>query len=297
MTPTRRRPPPLLPSARDTDWPLFVVVAILATLACAAAIGARATWSATGAWSSELAAALTIQVRSTPRLSAQAAAAEAADIASALPGVDAARPLTRAESERLLAPWFGDDGLPADIPLPGLVDVRLSAEQPATAADLEAALRARDIAASVDDHARWAGPLRRVTQAARGLALVIVVLLGAAAAAVVSYAVRASLVARQDVIEVLHMAGAPDRFIAGEFMTRFSALGARAGLAGAVVATIIAGALSLATDVGTAAQEYLPRFQLNGVDIAILIAAPAITAGVAALTARRTVLQALQRIL
>ncbi len=293
----RSRGPDLLPASSQTDRPLFVVVAILTALACAAGMGARATWSVTGAWTAELAGAATVQVRASAGLTSEAAALEAADIARSLPGVADARALPRREAEALLEPWFGPDGLPADVPLPGLVDVRFEATQPAQASDVAAALAARGLDVLVDDHSRWAGPLMRAASAARGLALVIVALLTAAAAAVISYAVRASLNARRDIVDVLHMAGAGDGFIAREFMDRFITLGLRAGLAGAVMAAFLAVLLMSATHASATAEEYFPSFRLAPWDVLILLTAPPAAAGVAALTARRTVLQALRQML
>ncbi len=294
MSADRRHAPPLLPPQPEADRPLFWVMAILTALACASAVGARATWSATGAWTAELASAVTVQIRPEGRGSAHAAAQTAADVIAGVPGVAQARGLTRSEAEALLEPWFGRGGVPDDIPLPGLVDVRLTAHQPAQARDLEAALAAAGLAGIVDDHARWARPLRRSANAARGLALALTSLLAGAASLVISHAVRASLAVRRDVVDILHLVGAHPQFIARQFQARFLSLGARAGLMGAVGAAALAGGLMIATD-ASAAQEYFPSFRIAAADGAILVLAPLGAAAVAAWTARATVLHALQR--
>ncbi len=273
---------------------MFWVMAILTALACASAVGARATWSATGAWTAELSAALTVQVRADGARPPQAAAQAAADVIAQVPGVASARALTRTEAEALLEPWFGRGGVPDDIPLPGLVDVQLGAGRPAEARDLEAALATAGLEGIVDDHGRWARPLRRSANAARGLAFTLLGLLAGAASLVISHAVRASLAVRRDVVDILHLVGARPEFIARQFQARFLSLGARAGLTGAVTAAALAGVFMVATD-ASATQEYFPSFRIAPADALILLAAPVGAAAVAAWTARATVLHALQR--
>ena len=51
------------------------------------------------------------------------------------------------------------------------------------------------------------------------------------------------LAARRDVVEVLHLSGAKDRYIAGLFQRRFAFLAARAGGYGALAAIVLAGLL------------------------------------------------------
>jgi len=55
-----------------------------------------------------------------------------------------------------------------------------------------------------------------------GWARGVFVLIAAAAAAVVAFATRAGLAGRRDVVEVLHMTGAEDGFIARLFQVRFA---------------------------------------------------------------------------
>jgi cell division transport system permease protein len=284
---------PLLPPSPRADRPLMFVIAVIVALACVAAIAARAAWSAADAWTADLAGVRTVEVRPQGDESAEAAAARAAATLGAVEGVTSARALTRAEIDALLAPWFGAGGAPAGAPLPGLVDVRLDRVAPARANDLLVALDALGMDGEVDEHDRWTDDIRRAAGAARALALVAFLALLAAAAAVTSFATRASFAARSDVVDVLHVVGAADSFIARAFTGRFLQLGLRAGLVGAA----LAGAAGLAAVLLTQGigEELVPRFRFARVDIVILALAPLASAAVAALTARETVRAALTR--
>lgn len=291
------RPQPLLPPARDTDRPLFLVVAILAALACAAAIGARITWSASARWTADLDAAMTLYVPPGGAEDAAGRAGRAALIAAEIPGVATAEAMPRADAEGLLAAWLGDD-LPDDLPMPTLVDVRLHAraDRADIAGELHARLGAAGLEATLDDHSRWAGPLRRAAGAARALALGLLALTAGAAAAVTGFATRAGLAARAEVVNVLHLVGARDGFIAGEFSRRFAGLGLRAGALGALIAASGASALQLVAGGAEGdVARFAPVFALTGWDAMILGLAPFAAAGVAALTARATVITVLER--
>jgi len=296
---------PLLPPAPDSDRPLFFVVAIIVALACASAIVARSAWSAADAWTAGLDGAMTVQVRSdtgnnpganpgsraenTANITAQAEAA-----LRSVAGVTSARALDASELDALLKPWFGDDGAPAGAPLPILIDVQLDTIAPAVVSDLTAALERAGIDASVDDHESWARDLRRAAGAARTLALATFALLVAAAIAVTSFATRTSLAARADVVDVLHLVGADDTYIASEFTRRFLGLGVRAGLLGATLAFAAALAAFLLTRGG--GDDFLPSFRFARLDVIILALAPLASATVAAFTARETVLRTLKRL-
>ena len=129
----------------------------------------------------------------------------------------------------------------------------------------------------------------------RLVALSIVALLSATAIAVIAFATHAALLARRDIVDVLHLSGAEDRYIAGLFERRFWVLALQAGLGGAVAALMIT-ALIVFTGGGSNSVEIqlLPRLSLDFWDIVILLVTP-IAAGLAArIAARLTVLASLK---
>jgi cell division transport system permease protein len=285
---------PLLPPSPRGDRPLLLVVAVIVALAAVSAISARAAWSAADAWTADLLGVMTVEIRARGEEPADAAAARAAEALARVEGVASARALARAEIDELLAPWFGPGGAPAGAPLPGLVDVHADRVAPARPNDLLAALDAIGLEGAVDEHSRWTSDIRRAAGAARALALAALIALLAAAVAVTSFATRASLAARGDVVDVLHFVGATDAFIAAAFTQRFLQLGLRAGLLGAALAGGAALAAVLLTQgVG---EELVPRFRFARLDVIILALAPLTSAAVAAMTARETVRAALTRL-
>ena len=122
--------------------------------------------------------------------------------------------------------------------MPQLVAVDLDPAAPAAPAALRSALTQAKVDATIEDHGRWLGEIRRSALWLQGAAALAFLLVAAAAAAVTAFATRAGLSARRDVVEVLHLSGAEDRFVANLFMLRFALLGALAGAFGMVAAAV-----------------------------------------------------------
>ncbi|WP_323761703.1 hypothetical protein [Maricaulis sp.] len=278
----------LLPPDAGRDRPLFVVAAILVFLACIAALGARGAWLQAQSWTTDLETSLTIQIRPVEGRDADADAVRAAEIAEAVEGVEQATARGRDHALALLTPWLGEGNLPDDLPLPLLVDVRTRFGSVIDTASLQAQLDAEGMAARIDDHGRWANAVRRAAGTAQGLGLALLALLAGAAAAVIAFAARASLAARLDVIDALHLCGAEDRFIAGLFQRRFFMLGLKSGVAGAV----IAGLVSILVSLGDAPADmafFLPQWAADPFEIVLLAIAPLLAGATAAISARLAV--------
>ncbi|WP_420434072.1 cell division protein FtsX [Hyphobacterium sp.] len=285
---------PLLPPDSGRDRPLFAVAAILVFLACLAALGARGAWTSSERWMSDLEGSLTVQIRPAADRDAADDAARAAALIADLPGIASATPRDRAASEALLEPWFGSGGLPADLPVPLLIDVELADIDILPIEDMAATLEAAGIAADIDDHGRWSDAVARAGQLARLLAIGLLLLILGAAAAVIAFAARASLAARQDVADALHIVGATDGYVAGLFQRRFFALGLKAGLAGAGFAALIAILVAVGGS-NADALYFLPELIFAPFEIAALAAAPFLAGFVAALSARLAVKEELRK--
>ncbi|TRO92663.1 hypothetical protein FKB34_12610 [Glycocaulis profundi] len=294
MSKARSRPADLLPPDAGRDGPLFAVSAILVFLACLCALGAVGAWTAASGWTAQLSDQITIQVLSEDDRDIAADAADAGERVARLPGVESVEVRPREASERLLEPWLGRGGLPDDFPVPRVIAVRIDPAAPPLTAAVEGVFEEAGYTVLVDDHQRWAGAVAQAAATVRYFALALVALLGLAAAAVVAFAARASLAARWDVADALHLVGAPDGFITSLFQRRFFLLGLKAGLTGAFAAALAAAGLAFAGG-AAGALFFLPSLEL-GWGAAFIPPAAAILSGlVAAIAARSAVSAALAR--
>lgn len=281
---TRWRPASFLPERDARDPALIFVIGVLCFLACLTALGVLAGNRAAGGWASQLTGEATVIVRPRGGETPDAAAARAAETLAGVAGVAEARALEREKAYDLIRPWLGEVADLDDLPVPRLVAVTLERKTPATAASLRAVLRDQGLDAVVDDHSVWIKDIRRAAGVVRGLGTAIFLLIALAASAVVAFATRAGLTARRDVVEVLHMTGAEDGFIAQLFEMRFAraaAVGGTIGAAGA--ATLGAGLRAIGGGAGLT-----PALPVAWLDLLAVLPCPLLAALVAALAARLT---------
>ena len=106
----------------------------------------------------------------------------------------------------------------------------------------------------------------------------------------IAFATRAGLAARHEVVEVLHLAGAQDAFVARLFQRRFARLAGLAGFYGAgAAAALAAGAHLLGGSDG-----FTPLLPMVWTDLLAAVPTPILAAIVAALAARGTAMRLLK---
>lgn len=284
FSPDKWKPAPFLPEADARDPALLFVVAVLCFLACLTAVGLLAADRAAHGWAGQLTGEATVIVRPKGGETPDGAAARAAEALAGVPGVAEARALEKDKAYDLIRPWLGDVADLEDLPVPRLVAVTLDRSRPAGAPALDRALKAQGIDAVVDDHSVWIKDIRHAAAVVRWTAAGVFLLIALAAGAVVAFATRAGLAARRDVVEVLHLAGAEDGFIAQLFELRFARVAAIAGAAGAGAAGLLTVILRL---IG-GGQGITPALPVAWTDVLAVLPCPLIAALVAAVAARLT---------
>ncbi|MEZ5946117.1 MAG: cell division protein FtsX [Hyphomonas sp.] len=287
------RETPLLPVEDAREMALFFVVAALCFLASLAALTAKSTYGAAKSWTAEVEGELTVTLQDVDRRAAE----DARKLIEKVTGVRSAHVLTKEEIDELLAPNFGNRGLPDSLPLPQLVAVTADPLAPDLGPTLERTLAEAGYDSAVDEHADWAGDVRRMLGIARLVALTAVALLVSTAIAVIAFATHAALLARRDIVDVLHLSGARDRFIATLFERRFWILGLRAGAVGALLALGAAAATIFAVKAHGARTGLLPELSLDFTDLVVLVLTPVIAGLAARIAARVTVIRSLKSVM
>jgi cell division transport system permease protein len=250
-------------------------------------MGVLAADRAAAGWTGQLTGEATVIVRPRGGETPDAAAARAAEALAETTGVAEARALEPAKAYDLIRPWLGDVSDLEDLPVPRLVAVTLDRRHPANARQLNAALQSQNIDATVDDHSVWIKDIQRAGGVVRWLGTLVFLLIAAAAAAVVAFATRAGLAARKDVVEVLHLAGAEDGFVARLFQFRFARVAGLAGLIGAGAAL----ALGVGLRIAGGPDGLTPALPLAWSDLAAVIPCPLLAALVAAIAAQVTAMR------
>jgi cell division transport system permease protein len=208
-------------------------------------------------------------------------------------GVTSANSVSAEEVRALLEPWLGTAVDSDDLPLPRLISIEVDRGTGVTAESVAGALRGIVPGVSVDDHRQWLDGMIRTIQSAELIAALVLALIVLLTVATVVFTTRAGLGLHRETIEVLHLIGAQDSYIARQFATRALRLGVKGGLIGLAFALPT---LALFTLIGGTLQTgLLPDLSLGPRQWAgVLLLMPAVVI-IAVITARVTVLRTLGR--
>lgn len=274
-----------------------LIVAVMVYLAMLALAGALSMGSTVDQWREGVRGSLTVQLPGRPggqeAPEARANIKAVTDALLAMPGIASAAALPASEIQSLLEPWLGKAELPADLPVPILVDVTLVE---GVAIDLDSVRQQlTEVAAGVQvsDNGASLDRLVRLARSVQWVAGIIVLLVGGAATAIIVFATRAGMSVHRETIELLHLIGAHDSYIARQFQFRLLALSLVGGILGLAIGTITLMALTLVS--AQVQAPLVPRLSLTPLHWAMLTALPILGAAVATGTARMTVTRSLRQ--
>ena len=194
-------------------------------------------------WNYSILGALTVQIIPVNTADRQKALEETLSqqqkvvaLLEAMPEVERVVPLDDKQLQKLLNPWLGDDVDIADLPMPRLIDVKLK-----KGADIDYDMLAEKLVtiapqASLDNHKLWLNKLINLASGLKMLAVSGLLLVVGVTSGAIFYTTQTSLGLHRDVIEILHLMGAKDTYIAQQYAFRTAWLGFIGGVIGVIVA-------------------------------------------------------------
>jgi cell division transport system permease protein len=278
--------------SRFLPW-LIAFMVFLAVLA----LGGILVLGATAArWDQGVGGTLTVQISATENPETdQRNLQEVLNVISATSAIERYEVIAEERMMSLLAPWLGDGAVAADLPLPKLIDVGLDEDAQFDMTAFITALQLRVPEATVDDHRVWLKRLVELIRTVELIAMAVLLFICLATTGTVIFTTRTGLDVHREAIEVLHLIGAQDSYIAGQFAGRAMLLGLKGGLIGMGLGLPALAAVGfLAEGLEGAA---LPNLAFGPVEWLMFIAIPLAVAFLAMATARATVLRSLARML
>jgi len=227
----------VVPGKGQSAWLVSLSAAAMAFLAVFALALSVSAANLARTWGDSLTRTATVRIAAPPE-EIEVQTALVLDVLRTTPGISAARLMPIEDQAALLEAWLGPD-LPLDaLPLPRLIELTETDAGP-DRQGLRLRLAAEAPAAVYDDHTRWRRPLVQAATRLQAVALVSLVLIGAVTAAIIALAASASLSSNGQVIKVLRLVGARDRFIARAFVRRISKRAFLGALAGTALAMLV----------------------------------------------------------
>jgi cell division transport system permease protein len=275
-------------SGRFLPW----IIALMVYLAAMGGIGLIWLNDSLNQWNASLASSLTLQV---PADATQARIEMALGALKQTRGVISAHLLQPDETAKLLEPWLGNSVAVATLPLPRLVDIRIDPQATIDYTTLRQQLDSIVPNAQLDNNRSWLGTVRDFALRIEGIITAGVIAVTALIIAIIIFTARIGLAIHRSVIELLHLLGARDAYIARQFQVHALSLGLRGGVIGGAAAALTVMVLGPA---GRMLELPMPINTHGLLDwrIWLLIVLTGLVAGAIAMaTARITVLRQLAR--
>jgi cell division transport system permease protein len=299
MEPSQLQSGEIIPTQAAPLRNLVVTMAVMCYLA-ALAIGALILINqAVESWCRGLSSEFTVQVQEMQNLDIEAEVAKAVALLQNTKGVAAAEALDRNAGLKLLEPWLGTQNV-EELPIPRLIRVSINEQSPPDFKKLEQALKSNIKGSSLDTHRRWQAELIHMAHSLILLSALILFLICASAIAIVVFAARSVLDANRDVVEVLHLVGAKNGFIAHQIDKRFMVSGLTSGLIGVGLAILTFLSLGL---LGSGQTNAIASASLNLIfaptnislwNYGFLLSVPIAATAIALLSARLTLMRMLK---
>ena len=194
----------------------------------------------------------------------------------------------------LLSPWLGANEIPQDLPLPVLIDVRIDEGELVDWDEAAARLHEAVPEATLETGMVWIERLVDFARLGQLLAAIVLSVVGGVAVLTVVFATRAGLAIHRDTVELLHLLGASDTYMAREFQWQAFWLGIRGGLGGVLCASVALVAVGFAA--GRMEAPLLPDVGLGVIGWLLLVLIPILSGGLTMVAARQTVLHDLARV-
>ncbi len=170
-----------------------------------------------------------------------------------LSAVESVTALDSQTIEKLMRPWLGNKVDISSLPIPVLLDIKLKPDVEVNYDEITRGLRMVSENASIDNHRLWLNRLIKFASSLKNIALAVLLMVMVICAFSIYYSTRTSLNINFNSIEILHIIGAKDDYIARQYARNFAKIGFFAGITGLMLAVpciILVGRYGISTGSG-----------------------------------------------
>lgn len=280
-----------LPFHAKVGTEFLVFLTALMTLLCLLSVTASLSLSQlANKWTSGLENTLTVEI---PYSSDQSKTAEKIlDALKNAEGIRSAKLMEQDEMKDILSPWLGDAAESLNgLPLPALITVEMKERNGLIMKRMRQMITAIAPEAQVDAHEQWLTDLLRLTKALNVASLLILIGIGLVTSLTVAGAVRSRMAIHHTELEILHIIGASDTYIAGQFQKYIGALTGRGVLLGLIISVALTGGLHMMSQ---ASADTLPGAKMTILQFLALPFTAALLFALSLTVARYTTLRVLR---
>lgn len=197
--------------------------------------------------------------------------------------------------EKMMTPWLGNKVNISSLPIPVLLDVKLKPNSELNYDEVTRGLRQVSENASIDNHRLWLNRLLKFASSLKNIAMTVLFMVIGICAFSIYYSTRTSLGININTIEILHIIGAKDNYIARQYAKNFVKIGFFAGIIGlmaAIPSIILVAKYGVSTGSGL-----IKGAQLSTLAWSLIMTTPLLSALYAAAVSYLTVKKSLEKMI
>ncbi len=230
--------------------------------------------------------------------------ADLLDVLTTFHAVKSAELLSEEKITEMLSPWFDmqpdmDNSQTSDseifMPIPVLISLDMKETGNRTAHDIRMQIEEVTPLARLDKHESWLEELLRLTGTLRLVAVLITVVISAAGILAVAGAMQSRMAEHKESVELLHLMGAGDNYIARQFQRHAFIISLQGALVGLFICAVFIYGLGLF--LSGSEDTLLPTFTPTPMFWLCFLVVPSLIIMLCVMTTRWAVLHRLQKML
>lgn len=151
------------------------------------------------------------------------------NILSSLPGIRRTQVIAKTSLGSTVDSWLGSEEENIGLPLPTIIDVEVAPGVTFDTANLQDALEKAVPGTTVINDREWRAGLKKIASIFLTISIIVASLIGCATVAISCFTTHTGLIIYQRIIEILHLVGARNAYIAKQFQSHTLRLGLKAG--------------------------------------------------------------------
>ncbi len=145
-------------------------------------------------------------------------------------GLIRVRQLKDADILKILEPWLDSTAIPDDFPFPTLFDVEISKNANVDLLELTSRLSKISKGVRIHNHANWYASIEKISKGLFGFSVLLSILILLTVCSTIIYIVKKALSAHKDVVRILQLIGARDKYIASQFRRYYFSVSLKSSL-------------------------------------------------------------------
>lgn len=219
-----------------------IIISFLMYSATIAIVSCLFTFELTSNWKNALNGRLTIEFTTniggiTDNLT-EKQNEETINIIKLTPGIKSVKKLDESNILKILEPWMNSIAIPDDFPFPTILDVETEQDAQIDLLALSEKLSKICPGTRIHDHANWYAPIMKISNGLFAFAILLCIFIFITVFSTVFFITKKALNIHQNIVKILQLIGANNKYIASQFKQYYFSIGRTASFISIILSAL-----------------------------------------------------------